>query len=120
MQKIKRNLFGFLSFSTALFIFQACYGAPQDEYNDVLLEGKVISDSTGLPVKGIRIQVNSTENTAVSDSNGQFSFYIPTASQYVVELSDADSTSDGHFLSRDTVLGGIPESGVVLRMEEKL
>ncbi len=27
-QKIERKLFGFLSFSAALFVFQACYGAP--------------------------------------------------------------------------------------------
>lgn len=117
--KLRRKLFGFLSFSAALFVFQACYGAPQDEYNDVLVNGQLLSDSTGLPAKGIRVQVNGNDNYAVSDSSGRVSFYIPAASQYAFTFSDADTTTDGHFLNSDTVLTALPENGFTLVITEK-
>lgn len=118
-QKIRRKFFGFLSFSAALFVFQACYGAPQDDYNDVLIQGKLLSDSTGLPAPGIKVIVNANEQFAVSDSNGNFSFYTPAASQYAFQFSDTDTAINGHFLSKDTVFAALPAGEFTLTIGQK-
>ncbi|HOI78276.1 MAG TPA: hypothetical protein PLI30_01590 [Petrimonas sp.] len=69
-----RNIVGGLSFTTALFIFQACYGTPQDFGLDVFVEGKVVSKTTGEPIKGIKVSAASLQHT-VTDDKGMFSFY---------------------------------------------
>lgn len=115
-KNFRRKLFGFLSFSTALFIFQACYGAPQDQYEDVLVKGTILSDTTNQPVSGIKVIVNSDSQFAMSDSTGSFSFYVPSATQYHLLVSDADTAANGYYSQQDTVLGSIPENGLVIRM----
>ena len=41
-----RQLITGVSFTSALFVFQACYGTPQDFGVDILVEGKVKSKSS--------------------------------------------------------------------------
>ncbi|HBG69575.1 MAG: hypothetical protein A2W93_13675 [Bacteroidetes bacterium GWF2_43_63] len=118
IKNLRRKLFGFLSFSTALFVFQACYGAPQDESTDVLFHGTIVSDSTDFPVPGIKVNVNS-DQYALTDSTGTFSFYVPAASQYHLILTDADTLTDGHYLDKDTVLSDISTSGITIRIDPK-
>jgi len=120
LKNVRRKLFGFLSFTTALFVFQACYGAPQDESNDLLFEGKLLSDTTGLPAPGIKIVVNQNEQYALTDTNGNFSFYVPAASQFAISLIDADTTANGHFLNKDTVMAAIPNGKITITIPEKL
>lgn len=116
IKNFRRKLFGFLSFSTALFIFQACYGVPQDEYNDVLVKGVIYSDTTNQPVSGIKVTVNGSSQNILTDTAGSFSFYVPSASQYHLMFSDADTAANGNYIEADTVLSTIPENGVVVRM----
>ena len=116
-KNFRRKLFGFLSFSTALFIFQACYGAPQDQSDDVLIKGTILSDTTNQPVQGIKVIVNGDNQFAMSDSTGSFSFYVPSATQYHLQFSDADTTANGHFTDKDTVLTSIPENSIIIRMK---
>ena len=68
-------LIGGLSFTTALFVFQACYGMPQDWQDDVFIQGKVISSTTSLPVKGIKVESELYEHYGITDSQGEFGFY---------------------------------------------
>jgi len=117
-KNVRRKLFGFLSFTTALFVFQACYGAPQDAEFDVLFHGTIVSDSTDFPVPGIKVNVNSYQY-ALTDSTGTFSFYVPEASQYHLILTDADSIADRHYLDKDTVLSEIPSAGITIRIDPK-
>ena len=53
----KRKIYGGLWLTSIAFVFQACYGTPQDFGNDLLLTGQVNSKKTGLPVKGIKVSV---------------------------------------------------------------
>ena len=103
-KKIKRKIFGFLSFSAALFIFQACYGTPQDYEDDVLIQGTVKSDSTGLPVKGIKISFNNNQQYDITDSNGTFSFYVLEQTTYPLSFEDSDSSDNGSFAPFDTII----------------
>ena len=118
IQNFRRKLFGALSFSTALFVFQACYGAPQDRYkDDILVRGTVLSETTEQPVEGIKIIINNSSQFAITDTSGSFSFYVPAASQYHLLLSDIDSLSNGYFIDKDTVVSDIPDNGILIKMK---
>ena len=74
-----RKTLGGLSFTSALFIFQACYGTPQDQEPDMHLEGKVVSRVSGLPVKGIRVTLDLLNQFDSTDENGNFTIYTQFA-----------------------------------------
>jgi hypothetical protein len=82
-----------MSFTTVMFIFQACYGMlkygmPEDLYEDVLINGCVKSKSTNEPIKGIKVQIHKSVYGDFTDENGNFSFYSPRS----VQCSDGYDT----------------------------
>lgn len=99
-----RTLIGGLSFTTALFVFQACYGMPQDLTDDVYISGTVVSRNSGLPVQGIQVGVDLLDHHALSDSLGKFELYIPLMDSVKLSIKDKDPDSNGEYLSKDTVL----------------
>ena len=106
--KLKRNwarkIIGGLSFTSAMFIFQACYGTPQDFEPDLLIEGKVKSQSTGLPIKGIRVSVAGEGQNLLTDETGSFSFYTLMKDSITLRFEDIDNAQNGSFAAKDTVL----------------
>jgi len=115
-----RNIIGGLSFTSALFIFQACYGTMQDISNDLLIEGQVKSKTSGLPVKGIKVSVVENRQYIITDENGRFSFYTMFSDTLKIGFENIDPLQDGGFLKKDTVLTNI-ENSVFLNiiLEEK-
>lgn len=109
-----RTLIGGLSFGTALFVFQACYGMPQDMMDDVFISGKVVSLSSGLPLEGIQVE-SEMGHYSITDSTGEFAFYSGRADSIAIHIQDADPASDGDYLSKDTVLVN-PERNVFLNI----
>lgn len=106
----KRNLIGGLSFTTMLFVFQACYGTPQDIGYDTLVEGKVISKTSGLPIKGIKVfPLPGTQHQFTGD-DGKFSFYCNTPGDVMLRFEDADSVQNGNYLTKDTLLTNLADS----------
>jgi len=103
-RKLKRRVFGFLSFSTALFVFQACYGMPQDFNDMVSLNGKVVSARTAEPVAGIKVSVPYPDQYTVTGSDGEFFLSPDIGSEYRVSFEDTDPETDGFFASKDTVI----------------
>lgn len=99
-----RNILAGISLTSALFIFQACYGTPQDTGADVMIEGRVLSGSSGQPVQGIKVRVHGTGQNVLSDTSGQFSFYTALSDTYRLIFEDADTNIAGHFLTKDTVV----------------
>lgn len=99
-----RLLIGGLSFTSALFIFQACYGMPHDWQDDVFIQGKVISSTTSLPVKGIKVESELHEHYGITDSQGEFAFYTPWNQFLKLIIEDTDPETDGSYISKDTVL----------------
>ena len=105
-----RNIIGGLSFTSALFIFQACYGTMQDISNDLLIEGQVKSKTSGLPVKGIKVSVIENRQYIITDENGRFSFYTMFSDTLKIGFEDIDPLQDGGFLKKDTVITNIENS----------
>lgn len=111
---------GGLSITSAMFIFQACYGTPQDMGLDTYIEGQVTSESTGLPIKGIQISVGDGIQREITDEEGKFSFYIETSESIELLFKDVDAEENGQFVERDTVVKNPGRHKYLeIKMEEK-
>ena len=122
--KMKRNwrrkLLGGLSLTSALFIFQACYGTPHDMGLDIFIEGQVKSEKTNKPIKGIRVSVADMMQYEFTDEEGKFSLYTETADNYDIKFEDIDSSQNGIFAGKDTLLTNIYKTVYLnIALEEK-
>jgi hypothetical protein len=99
-----RKLIGGLSFTTALFVFQACYGTPQDIGLDVFIQGLVKSKKTGVPIKGIKVSIVNNPQYLYTDEDGRFSLYTEIADTCKIKFEDTDSIQNGAFNDKDTIL----------------
>jgi putative lipoprotein (rSAM/lipoprotein system) len=106
-QNWKRKLLGGLSLTSALFIFQACYGTPHDMGLDIFIEGKVTSVKTSLPVKGIRVSVEGKLQYEITDADGKFSLYTEAEDSYKIKCEDIDAEQNGSFYEKETLLTAI-------------
>lgn len=97
-----KYLVGGASLTTFMFIFQACYGTPQDMHPDVLIQGQVTSSQDGSAIPDIKIKFDDDNQYAMTDSNGNFAFYTYERDAYNLIFEDIDSTNNGAYLSKDT------------------
>jgi len=102
-RNILKRIIGGLSFTSALFVFQACYGTPQDLGLDLLVEGQVKSSGSNLPLKGIKVSAVKNEQYVLTDEDGRFSFYTAIGDSLNLIFEDIDSTQNGTYQSKDTV-----------------
>ena len=99
-----KKIIGGLSFTTALFIFQACYGTAQDFGLDLKIEGQVKSKSTGDPIKGIKVSVENSMQYEYTNEEGKFLFYAEIADKMKILFEDIDSSKNGLYINKDTIL----------------
>ena len=119
-RNVIRKIVGGLSFTSAMFIFQACYGTPQDFGNDILVEGQVKAKTSGLPIKGIKVSVTENMQHEITDDNGRFSFYTEMYNSLSFQFQDIDSTQNGQYVDKDTVVTEITEDVYLeIMLEEK-
>jgi hypothetical protein len=103
----RRKLLGGLSLTSALFIFQACYGTPQDFGLDIFIEGQVKSHTTGKPIQGIKVSVEEKMQYEYTNEEGRFSLYTELADYYKIKFEDIDAIQNGLFINKDTLLSAI-------------
>ena len=116
-----RKIVGGLSFTSAMFIFQACYGTPQDFGLDLLVEGQVKSKTSGLPIEGIKVSVADNIQHEMTDKDGKFSFYTEKVKNLKIKFEDVDTIQNGLYTNRDTILTDIKEKvylGIMLKENE--
>lgn len=109
-------IFGTLSFSTALFIFQACYGTPADIMQDNRVEGVVHSQTTGLPIPGIKVSWVNQSYSGTTDQSGKFIFHLPVKEEYILRFEDVDAAQNGSWLPLDTVVK-VPDGRLNLQIQ---
>lgn len=124
MTNMKRNvirkIIGGLSLTSAMFVFQACYGTPQDFGLDLLIEGQVKSKTSGLPIKGVKVSVAENMQYELTDEEGKFSFYTEMLEGLTLQFQDVDSIQNGLYAGRDTVLTDLSENIYLeIALEEK-
>ena len=100
----KRKIIGGLCLTSIAFVFQACYGTPQDIGQDLLIEGQVTSKTSGLPIKGIKVSVDERVQYANTDENGKFSLYMDKLQHAKIKFTDVDSTRNIWFSNKDTLI----------------
>lgn len=100
---IRRMVRG-VSLTSALFVFQACYGTPQDMGFDLLIEGQVKSKTTGLPIPGIKVTIKDIGQWEFTDEEGRFGIYTLLTDAVIVQFQDVDSIENGNFNYQDTLL----------------
>ncbi len=119
-RKLYRNILGIFSLSGIMFTFQACYGAPQDFGQDVLIQGKVTSAAGSQSIKGIKVQVNQTGQYTQSAFDGTWSIYCERLSEYNLTFIDTDGSENGVYQVADTtVLLGSEEEKLTVNIELK-
>jgi putative lipoprotein (rSAM/lipoprotein system) len=119
-QKWRRKLLGGLSLTSALFIFQACYGTPHDFGLDVFIEGQVKSEKTSKPIKGIKVSVSDKMQFEYTNVEGKFSFYTEIADSYKIVFEDIDLNQNGIFSGKDTLITNIDKTiHLDIALEEK-
>jgi hypothetical protein len=119
-RKWMRRIIGGLSFGSALFVFQACYGTPMDMGMDELIEGQVKSKTSELPIKGIKVSVVDNTQYVLTDGNGRFGFYALMTENMKIRFEDIDSTQNGLYNNKDTILTTLKEKVFLdIHLEEK-
>lgn len=105
-RRFLKKLIGGAGFATALFVFQACYGAPQDFEPDTHIHGKVVSAADGLPIEGIKVSVKDFQLQAFTNSAGEFSIYASfvEGEQFGLLFEDVDASEHGSFVDYDTLI----------------
>jgi len=103
-RKLLRTIFGSISLTAMAFVFQACYGTKEDFYYDIKVTGTVRSKSTDVPIKGIKVVVNSERNFGITDENGNFDFYASVSNSHEYYNDSVRFAPDSvrvHFLDID-------------------
>lgn len=115
-----RKLIGGLSLTSALFVFQACYGTPQDFGLDLFIEGQVKSKTSGLPIEGIKVSVANNPQFTMTDGDGKFILVTEMIKDLTLRFQDIDSIQNGFYADKDTVMN-LPKGMVFLdiKLEEK-
>ena len=116
-----RKIIKGFSLTGAMFVFQACYGPPQDYLYDLYLQGHVKSKTTGLPIKGIKISVKDNMQYEITDEEGKFAFYTEWQDSVTVQIEDIDGIDNGSYFAKDTILTGLVDNAVHIEiaLEEK-
>jgi hypothetical protein len=119
--KILRFLLKWFSLTAVLFVFQACYGTPQDFEQDLQIEGTVVDKTSGLPVLGIKVQLGGSLQYTYTDSLGRFYMYkYNNYSDFVLQFSDIDSLSNGEYMPLDTTITYVsPYMNIPITLEPK-
>ncbi|MCR5325580.1 MAG: hypothetical protein K6E37_02385 [Bacteroidales bacterium] len=123
------NLLKGASLTTALFIFQACYGTPKEVYylqsGEAPMSFKVVSHSNGAPLKGIKVfsQSNRLNTVAyteigVTGDDGSCHVDIPYRKNALGPYLRFEDPDDLH-QAKDTVLYDLREREIVIKMDQK-
>ena len=124
------NLLKGASLTTALFVFQACYGMPQnymlEEGGEAPMTFTVFSRSTGKPLEGVRIS-GATNNYAgiyyqdlgVTGTDGRCRVNIPYIRNVKGPWLRFEEPS-GTFEVKDTVLYDLRDREIEIKLDQAL
>ncbi len=115
-----RKLLSGISYTSVLFVFQACYGTPQDIGLDTLIKGQVVSKTSGEPIPNIKVSLGKDLRCQFTDNEGKFHIYSELTEKYSLNFSDTSSSISQAFASFDTVLTEVDENAFLqISLESK-
>lgn len=85
---------------------RAEYGTPSAKF---IVNGKVSSSLTDLPIEGVKVVMEGDSTTTDSDGNFRVSDPdgFPEDQEYLVKFQDIDGEANGHFNALDTIVAFI-------------
>jgi len=99
------NILKGASLTTALFIFQACYGSPID-YDGISMDFKLVSSVDGDPIPGVNVSffdeggyVPGWRQVGTTDADGFLWYRFENTDSVKLRFS----TEDGSYVAKDTV-----------------
>ena len=124
--KFLHNLLKGVSLTGALFVFQACYGTPQEplyEENGVApMSFSIVSHTTGEPLKGIQVKGGSwsaamdQHTLGATDDGGHCRVEIPYLRNHegpYLRFEDPE----GRFAPKDTTLADLRDRDIVIKLD---
>lgn len=101
---------------TACFIFEACYGSPEGEFEPIINEqigftGWVKDDSTKIGIENISVKIENLSSgqsmRSFTDQNGNYNVSIPALKndEVAIYYLDVDSTDNNLYEDKDTIVG---------------
>lgn len=123
MRKILHNLLKGASLTTALFIFQACYGIRQPfwDYGEAQMRFSLVSRATGEPLEGIQVKaaINATDASyielGVTDGEGRCHVAIPYLRNEKGPFLRFEDP-EGKMAPKDTSLADLREREILIQM----
>lgn len=111
-----RNLLKGVSFTTALFVFQACYG-PYMGAPSTPFVFHVTADDTGEELEGVsirgKISSANLSGSTLTGSNGMAYFYVDDDAMMDNDVQFVIETKDLSYLPKDTTIRWSEEAGVI-------
>ena len=104
-----RGLMKASALTTVMFIMQACYGSPREDFVEINISGYVTDKSNGQPLQGIQLEAFHSEGdydhvVGYTDENGYFEMsqwdFFDKVSQFTIEAVD----TLGNYRSFDTLV----------------
>jgi hypothetical protein len=97
---ILRNVYVALGATAMPVLIHAAYGMRQPDPGEytVPVQGRVVSEETGNPVGGIRVEYDNYA-AADTDSDGRFFIYVPEEDSYSIRFVDIDGFENSGFFS---------------------
>ena len=102
-RRVLRAIYRGLGVTAVSFVFQACYGVPLDEGDEVFIYGSVKSQKTNAPIPGIKVSVADNDYYYFTDSSGAYSIFLPRQAGYTVIFEDVDGPQNGGSFQQHTV-----------------
>jgi hypothetical protein len=128
MRKILHNLLKGASLTTALFIFQACYGVPMpplyEDGGEAPMDFSLVSNETGEPLEGVLIKGKGDSRwgeyieLGCTDADGRCHVEIPYARNLEGPFLRFEDP-EGKLAPKDTSLADLREREIVIRMLPK-
>jgi hypothetical protein len=122
-RKIINNVLKGFSLTTAMFIFQACYGVPA-AFPNALVTGRVVSNKDNQGIRGIKVSTGYhysgdtvefyryLDSCTVTNDYGYFSFHTTFEGRGMsdaVFFDDIDSTENGLYENKIIEIEGADE-----------
>ena len=122
-----KNIFRGFCLTSAVFVFQACYGSPQDFGKGIRVSGVVKSKKTGKPIPGIMISLGLTSpnhskelydvmENDITDEYGRYALFTYETDKMLISFEDVDEDDGKDYIRMDTVLT-VKNSSMVLNVE---
>jgi len=99
-RRVLRTIYRGLGVTAVSLVFQACYGPVMPD--EVYIYGSVQSQETNAPIKGIKVSVEDANDHSFTNSNGEYSLYLPIQDSYTVKFEDVDGIENGGLFKQHT------------------